>query len=118
MLDAHAATSFRIYYQDAASDTAHSVLPALAASDAHRIDLAIICAGNFSETPDYPARLLSSLRPAFALVGHWESFFRSPEDELKVIPLLHAGALSARMRESLPSAWATLRPFSVARFHF
>ncbi len=116
LLDVVGSPVFRIFYQDAASDPEHSVLPPFSGADNRPVDLAIVCAGNFSETPDYPTALLGKLHPRFALVGHWESFFRGPEQSLQIIPLLRADELRKRLRDSLEARWATLRPFSVAKF--
>ena len=99
---------FRIYYQDSASDPDHSVLPPFTGKDVRRPDLAIICGGNFQNTEAYPTVLLREMKPRFTMIGHWEDFFRDPEDKLQVIPGLNGSELRDRVREFMDTRWATL----------
>jgi hypothetical protein len=116
VLGADGAVLFRIYYQDSASDPEHSVRPMLPNADTRAFDLAIVCGGNFDNTESYPTMLLGKLTPSYALVGHWESFFRHVDKEPRLIPGLNGGKLQERMNTSMGARWAAMMPFSSVIF--
>lgn len=101
---------FRIYYQDAAADSQHVRLPPMASRDAHRVDVAILCVGNYAGVPDNPQVILGTMRPRFVVLSHWEDFFRSPLEPLRVIPRTDTEALVARLRAAVGGAWLTPSP--------
>lgn len=110
------AVLFRMYYQDSASDPEHSVRPKLEANDTSRFDLAIVCAGNFDKAEGYPTSVLRAFDPSFALVGHWDNFFRSVDKDATLIPGLNGNELRRLMDDAMGDRWAALRPFATAVF--
>jgi hypothetical protein len=108
------AVLFRIYYQDSASDPAHSVRPKM--SDDRPFDLVIVCGGNFDKAKSYPATMLGAFPRAYALVGHWDDFSRDMNESPKLIPGLSGRELRRRMDDSVPGRWAALLPFATAVF--
>ena len=79
-------TLFRIFYQDAASNTG---MPEVLVQDSPiPVDLAMLCMASSSETPGHPEDLVSSLKPRHLMFTHYEDFFRSLERPLRFVPLL------------------------------
>jgi hypothetical protein len=116
VLGEHRTVLFRIYYQDSASDPEHSVLPKLSAGDIKKFDLVIVCGGNFDNAKSYPSTVLGAFKPAYAIVGHWDDFFRDVDRNPRLIPGLNGRELRSRMSDSLSDRWAALLPFSTAVF--
>lgn len=106
---------FRIYYQDSASDPEHSLRPKLEAGDAAKFNLVILCGGNFDKAGLYPITVLDAFKPSYAIIGHWDDFFRDVDDR-KLVPGLKGERLRKRMNQSMEGRWAALRPFSTALF--
>ena len=110
--------AFRIFYQDAASDPAHSLLPPFLGRDVRRVDVAIVCAGNFAQAYQYPDVLLGAMHPRFALLSHWEDFFRSQDEELAAVRFTDTHRLGRSLERAMQSSWGSLRPFDVASFRY
>jgi L-ascorbate metabolism protein UlaG (beta-lactamase superfamily) len=110
ILDGAGKPSFRIFYQDAASRPVDVVLPPFASDDAHPIDVAIVCAGNFKKVESYPTVLLASLRPKYVIVAHWEDFFHSPDDTPTPVRLTDTKELAARLDLIGAKRWRALTP--------
>ena len=110
---------FRVLYQDSASQPEYNVLPPLDRRDSVKVDVAIICAGNFEVPKDYPTTLLAKVQPKFVIVGHWEDFFRPQSEELRVIRYTNTNLLQKRMDERLPrERWNSLRPYRTLTFRY
>jgi hypothetical protein len=116
MLGEDGAVVFRTYYQDSASDPEHSVRPQLEAGDTTRFSLAIVCGGNFDKAESYPTTILRALDPTFAIVGHWDNFFRHVDKGPRLIPGMNGRELRRLMDEAMGKRWAALRPLATARF--
>ena len=69
---------FRVYYQDAAAHPGQGIVPALAAPDDARVDVAILCVAAFAQVPGNPEGILGNTRPRYVVGGHWEDFFLWP----------------------------------------
>jgi hypothetical protein len=108
--------AFRVYYQDSASDSAHSVRPMLDAGDSRPFDLVIVCGGNFNMAGPYPANVLEAFAPAYAILGHWDSFFRDADKSPWLIPMLNGRELKRRMNAAAENRWAAVRPLSTVLF--
>jgi hypothetical protein len=65
----------RIYYQDAPSAPPSGFPPASVLAE-RGVDVALLCAATATHVPHTPDSLVAVLRPRYAIVGHWESFFR------------------------------------------
>jgi L-ascorbate metabolism protein UlaG (beta-lactamase superfamily) len=101
-LDACDRPVYRIYYQDAPTTLPVGLPPADVLAD-KRIDLALLCVGNYDKVVDAPAATLAALAPRFALGGHWEDFFRPASDPTQPLPLTDVAAWTARAQAVLPS---------------
>lgn len=108
--------AFRIFYHDAAADPRWTTVPPLPARDRRRVDLALLCAGNFENVQWYPTALLAGMRPRYSLVGHWENFFESTDAPLQVIPFTDTRELERRMNAVAGEGWSSLVPFDSVRF--
>jgi len=94
---------FRVYYQDAPFDAPIShTHPELLAEKA--VDLAIVNGGNYEQVPDHPAPILNAMQPRFAILGHWENFFRPQDQPIEPLPMLNTEELMARMNDAMPVA--------------
>ena len=109
VLDTNGRPVLRIFYEDSAADPAFTSLPPSLLAD-RGIDIAIICAGNFGNARDYPSSLLRQLRPKYAIVGHWEDFFRSPVPPFSSIRNNGVGELAKRVQLGVDSNWVTPEP--------
>ena len=66
---------------------------------------------------DYPEAIVRQLRPQTIVLGHWESFFRSPDRPLQAIPFTDTKAFALRLTDALPEGarWYTPRPNATLR---
>lgn len=76
--------------------------------------VAIISAANFDQVADYPDALISTLRPAHIVLGHWEDFFRSPEKPPRVVRGISARKLLQRLTP-VGDIWSALEPGATLR---
>lgn len=107
--------TYRIHYQDAASTPPEGYPPPIDGLDGIPVDLAILCAPGYEEVDGYPEMLLERLEPAHVLVGHWEDFFRTRDEDLEAVPGTDLGGFIERMESALPyeALWAIPEPGSV-----
>lgn len=122
-LDGDGDVAFRIHYVDAASEPPAAFLPPGVAAELDRrpVDLAILCPASFEEVDGYPEGIVRHLRPRFALLGHWENFFRPRTEPLRTVPLTDLDEflrrLDAVLGEASPGAeWALPEPGATFRF--
>jgi L-ascorbate metabolism protein UlaG (beta-lactamase superfamily) len=108
----------RIFYQDAASQPIDVVLPPFVGVDAHAIDVAIVCAGNFKKVDSYPTFLLAALRPRYVIVAHWEDFFHDPGEAATPVRLTDTRELAARLDLIGARRWRALDPGARVSFAY
>ena len=79
--------------------------------------MAILCVASFGQVDDYPEAIVRQLRPHTVVLGHWESFFRSPDRPLQAVPLTDTKAFALRLTDALPEGarWYTPRPDATLR---
>lgn len=108
---------FRVHFQDAGSTPPLGFPPAGGEPD-RRLDLAILCAGNYDQVFDYPDGFLHATRPRHVVVGHWENFFRPQSASVRLVPFLSAVRLVRRIDAALPedADRTTPKPGAVLRF--
>jgi hypothetical protein len=112
LLDRSGAPVFRIFFQDAAAEPEYSVLPPLPPRDRRRVDVAIICAGNFGNAKDYPTALLRAVVPRQVIVAHWEDFFESAYPPRRGISFTDTRLLASRLQAAVGDRWVTLEPMA------
>ncbi len=84
-LDAEGSPEFRIYYQDASTNSPTGLVhPELLAE--RTIDLAVLNVGSFDAVRNHPAEALANLAPRYLLGVHWENFFQTQDLPLEPIP--------------------------------
>jgi hypothetical protein len=75
LLDTSGNVAFRIYYEDAPLPPCRSApFEKLVTDNGHNVDLAILCAGNFTEVPGAET-IVKKLRAQNVILAHWEWFF-------------------------------------------
>ena len=108
----------RLYYQDAPSTPPLGFPPASVLAE-HGVDVALLCGATASNVRGgaVPDSLLAVLRPRYALVGHWESFFRPQTLPLAVGPEMNADAFLAALTRRMPlgAGWQMPVPRTVVR---
>lgn len=116
-LDDAGAPVFRVYYQDAPTNApvGHPHPDLLAEK---RIDVAILCVGNYDQVADQPQATIAALSPRHVVAGHWESFFRSPEEPPTDIPFLDVDEYVRRMNEALGDPSRATKPDPGAELTF
>jgi hypothetical protein len=77
-LDAKGNPELRIWYVDASPNAPYGLPDAATLHDKH-VDVAIFCVGNWNQQANYPKAFLETMTPSYALLGHWENFFRSAD---------------------------------------
>lgn len=94
------APAMRVYYQDSPGNGPVGWVPPELLAE-KRVDVALLCVGNYDKVPDEPTRTLGAMGPRFALGGHWEDFFQPYEQEPTGIPFLDVQRWAARARAAL-----------------
>lgn len=97
---------FRIHHQDATSHYPLGAPPAFASPDTHRLDVAIVSVGSWFQLSDYPTALVKHHPPRIVILGHWDTFFRSPFKPPRPIPY------ATRLRKFVPYLKGHLPPDS------
>lgn len=117
LLDANRHVVFRIYYTDAPPRPPLGYAPIDVLGDGHRVDVAIICVGNYDRVDAYPQALIRQLDPRIIVLSHWEDFFRDPALPQHVVWLAKTDPLVARIDSALPrgATWLTPRPLATLR---
>ena len=109
----------RLYYQSAAS-TPPLGFPSLALLAQRNVDVALLAAAASQNVRNggAPGRLLEHIRPAYVLVGHWESFFTRQTLPIRVGEAMDADAFLDALGRSLPSTagWQMPLPRTTVRF--
>jgi hypothetical protein len=77
----------RVYYQDAPGTNPIGYPPADVLAE-KRIDLALMCVGNYDVVQNQPTDFLTTVAPRFALGGHWEDFFQPYDQPPQNLPFL------------------------------
>lgn len=72
---------YRIYFNDSSPDA-----PLGQITD--DFDLAIICLAQWTWVRDYPAALLTALKPRHVVISHWDNFFIEASQTTRFIPTL------------------------------
>jgi hypothetical protein len=107
----------RIYFQDAPSTVPLGFPPRTLLAE-RGVDVALLCAATAENVAHAPDSLLTVLRPSYAIVGHWESFFRPQVLPLVLNPATDAdrflGALARRM--PVGAGWQMPVPRTRLRF--
>lgn len=117
LLDANKQVAFRIYYTDAPARPPLGYAPTDVLGDGHRVDVALICVGNYDRVDAYPQALIRQLDPRIVVLSHWEDFFRDPALPQQVVWLAATDPLVARIDSALPpgATWLTPRPLATLR---
>ena len=108
LLDGRGRPVFRIFYQDAAAGPIDVVLPPFAGEDERRVDVAIVCAGNFKKVAEYPTLLLAALRPKYVILAHWEDFFEEQGSSPTPVRFTDTRELASRLDFMGPGRWTAL----------
>ncbi|HUQ99444.1 MAG TPA: hypothetical protein VM166_08320, partial [Gemmatimonadaceae bacterium] len=106
---------FRIYFQDAPGDPPLGFPPPHVLAE-RGFDLAVLCAATSSNVPFAPESLLAVVKPREVLVTHWESFFRSQGEPIRVGVGTNLREFVHSLRRSRVSSWVIPLPQTV--FHF
>lgn len=106
---------YRIHYQDSAAAPPEGFPPQL--PDRHPVDLLIVCVPGAEELEGYPEVLVESLGPSKVLLGHWEDFFRTRDEPLRVSPGTELDAFVQRLEAALGEGaeWVMPEPGTVIR---
>ena len=93
--------AFRVYYQDAPTNTPIGQIPdAILAQKP--VDVALLCVGSYDAVDNQPGDILANLQPRFALSGHWEDFFQPVDSPPQPIPLMDLSTYVTRAEAALP----------------
>jgi L-ascorbate metabolism protein UlaG (beta-lactamase superfamily) len=94
-LDPSGKPAYRVYYQDAPTDAPVGHVPADVLAE-KRVDLALLCVGNYDQVADQPGAILRALSPRYAIGGHWESFFQDQTQPIVPLPFMNVDEYAQR----------------------
>lgn len=104
-LDDGGRVSYRVFVQTSSSNPPKGVPPAAVLADGYPVNLAVVCAANFTNVKDYPETLLAALQPRQVVIVHWEKFWEPWElNKGTPLPRLDLDAFYARIRAAVPPA--------------
>ena len=120
VLDRDGRVGTRIVVHDAGAspDVVRRAVAVIGTMPTARSTVLIITAANFDQEPSYPDILLASLAPEHVLLGHWEDFFRSPEQPERVVRGIHGRRLIAIVQRYQGDRWTALRAGATLRLRY
>ena len=120
LLDRDGRVGTRIVVHDAGAspDVVRRAVAVIGSMPPARSTVLIITAANFDQEPSYPDILLASIAPEHVLLGHWEDFFRSPEQSERVVRGIHARQLLEIVQRYQGDRWTALRAGATLRVRF
>jgi hypothetical protein len=92
----------RVYYQDAPGTNPIGYPPADVLAE-KRIDLALMCVGNYDVVQNQPTDFLATNAPRYALGGHWEDFFSAYSTTPGPLPFLDVPKWETLARAAMAS---------------
>lgn len=95
-LDPDGSVAFRVYYQDAVVQPPLGFAPPSVLAE-RPVDVAIFVPATFDQVDWHPEAFVENLRPRWVLLGHWEDFFRRPEERTRSIFLTDIGHFRERL---------------------
>lgn len=107
--------AFRIYYQDAVAAAPAGFAPR-SLIDERPVDVAILVPSTFDQVDWHPEAFVENLRPRWILMGHWEDFFSSLDEETRSLPLSDLGHFQGRLERVFDGEW--WRPEIGTEFRF
>jgi hypothetical protein len=107
----------RLYFQDA-PNTPPSGFPPRSVLAERGVDVALLCAATATHVAHAPDSLLAVLRPSYAIVGHWESFFRPQVLPIEINPATDADRFLGALARGMPAGagWQMPLPRRTMRF--
>lgn len=104
-LDPGGRVYYRVFVQTSSSNPPKGIPPPEVLGDGYPVNVAVICAANFTNVKDYPQTLLSALNPAEVVIVHWEKFWEPWQINVATpLPRLDLDEFYSRIRNSAPRA--------------
>jgi hypothetical protein len=95
-LDADGSVAFRVYYQDAVVQAPLGFAPEALMAE-RPVDAAILVPATFDQVEWHPEAFVENLQPNWVLLGHWEDFFRPPDQSTRSMLLTDIGHFRSRL---------------------
>ncbi len=104
-LDEGGRVNYRVFAQTSASNPPKGIPPPDVLADGYPVNVAVLCAANFTNVNDYPQTLLAALKPAQVIMVHWEKFWDPwQSNNATTLPGLDLDAFYRLVREAAPAA--------------
>ncbi len=104
-LDAGGRVAYRAFVQTSSANPPKGLPPKAILDDGYPVNVAVICAANFTNVKNYPETLLGSLQPRQVVIVHWEKFWEPwTLNQATALPGLDLDAFVARIRAAAPQA--------------
>lgn len=104
-LDAGGRVAYRVFVQTSSANPPKGLPPKTILDDGYPVNVAVICAANFTNVKDYPETLLGHLQPKQVVIVHWEKFWEPwVLNQATTLPGLDLDAFIARIRAAAPQA--------------
>ena len=105
LLDDEKKPLYRIFIQTSASSSPNGLAPNSVLDDGKAVDMAVLCAANYSKMEHYPEYLLERMNPQKVVLVHWEKFWTPYEPgQASPLPGLSLDNLYQRINAVLPQA--------------
>jgi hypothetical protein len=117
VLDARGDVALRLFHHDAgaAREVVLRAMDVLATMPAARTTVVIMTAANYDKATAYPDAMLATLQPDHLLLGHWEDFFRAPEQPLRIVRGIRGRELIPIVERFQQQRWTALAPGATLR---
>jgi L-ascorbate metabolism protein UlaG (beta-lactamase superfamily) len=121
-LDANGQPEFRVHYQDSATNGGVGMPPSELDAGVAQAPYVIMLptVASWSQVSNYPEALVERLQPDYAVLGHWEDFFRpftSERESLRSVRMTDPEPFIEKLKSSMgESAFVLPAPLTPIRF--
>lgn len=104
-LDDGGRVNYRVFVQTSSSNPPKGIPPPEVLADGYSVNVAVICAANYTSVDEYPETLLAALKPREVVIVHWEKFWEAWQANMATpLPGLDLEELHHRIRSAAPQA--------------
>lgn len=104
-LDEGGRVAYRVFVQTSSSNPPKGVPPSAILADGYPVNVAVLCAANFTNVDNYPETVLTALSPQQVVIVHWEKFWEAYElNKATPLPGLDLDKFYARVKTAAPTA--------------
>lgn len=104
-LDEGGRVYYRVFVQTSSSNPPKGIPPPEVLADGYPVNVAVLCAANYTNVSEYPETLLAALKPREVIIVHWEKFWDPWQPNTATpLPGLDLEELHRRILSAAPQA--------------